>query len=156
MINYHSPCVSLCELDETGAYCIGCNRTQEEIFSWLTYTEEERLEVLKNIEKRNDQRWIRVTATDNSKVRERRCSLRELSIRMVAARYRTGCKISRACANIYCTTDQREVCRFALLRGNTIVRWRQRKEQGIRSHKRIRRTVISNLWYVRFDRRKRT
>jgi len=54
MIDYSSPCISLCELDETGAYCIGCNRTQEEIFSWLSYTEEERERLTKEIEKRND------------------------------------------------------------------------------------------------------
>lgn len=52
MINYDSPCLSLCELDKKGEYCVACKRTQEEIFSWLTYNEETRLKLLKEIEKR--------------------------------------------------------------------------------------------------------
>ncbi len=52
MMQYHSPCVSLCELDEAGEYCVACKRTQEEIFSWLTYDEETRIKLCKEIEKR--------------------------------------------------------------------------------------------------------
>lgn len=52
MMQYHSPCVSLCELDETGEYCVACKRTQEEIFSWMTYDEETRKKLCKEIKKR--------------------------------------------------------------------------------------------------------
>ena len=52
MINYESPCLSLCELDETGEYCVACKRTQEEIFSWLSYDEVTRQKLNKEIKKR--------------------------------------------------------------------------------------------------------
>ena len=56
MINYHSPCVSICTLDvakDGREYCIGCMRTSDEIFSWLTYTEEERLQKMDELKERN-------------------------------------------------------------------------------------------------------
>jgi predicted Fe-S protein YdhL (DUF1289 family) len=52
MINFESPCVSLCELDEAGENCIACKRTQEEIFSWMTFTQEERNKIMKDVETR--------------------------------------------------------------------------------------------------------
>jgi len=44
--------MSLCELDEKGEYCIGCLRTQEEVFSWMTYSEEKRKQLMKEIKQR--------------------------------------------------------------------------------------------------------
>lgn len=29
-----SPCVGICRMDESGEYCIGCNRTLDEIAAW--------------------------------------------------------------------------------------------------------------------------
>jgi len=52
MINFESPCVSLCELDETGENCIACKRTQEEIFSWMTYTQDERNRIIQEVRTR--------------------------------------------------------------------------------------------------------
>ena len=52
MHNFDSPCMSLCELDETGKYCLGCKRTQEEIFSWLSYSVEERKKIMKELKER--------------------------------------------------------------------------------------------------------
>lgn len=52
MINYDSPCMSMCELDEKGEYCIGCKRTQEEVFSWLTYDVEKRKQIMKDLKER--------------------------------------------------------------------------------------------------------
>lgn len=53
MIDYSSPCQSICAIDETGQYCIGCNRTQEEIFSWMTYSQEERRRITEEVKTRN-------------------------------------------------------------------------------------------------------
>ena len=52
MINYDSPCKSLCELDETGKYCLGCKRTDEEVFSWMTYSVEKRKQIMEDLKER--------------------------------------------------------------------------------------------------------
>jgi len=52
MIDFSSPCKSMCAIDETGAYCIGCMRTQEEIFSWMTYTQVERNRIMEEVKTR--------------------------------------------------------------------------------------------------------
>ena len=56
MNNYHSPCVSVCSLETASdgtEYCIGCKRTSEEVFSWLSYDEKTRKNLLKEIKERN-------------------------------------------------------------------------------------------------------
>lgn len=53
MHNFDSPCMSLCELDETGKYCLGCKRTDAEVFSWMTYSVEERKQIMKELKERN-------------------------------------------------------------------------------------------------------
>jgi len=52
MISFESPCISLCELDKTGENCIACKRTQEEIFSWMTYTQEDRNRIMNEVKTR--------------------------------------------------------------------------------------------------------
>lgn len=54
MIRFQSPCVGICEIDDDGL-CLGCKRTDEEIFKWLTYNEEERIEKLKEMKQRTQQ-----------------------------------------------------------------------------------------------------
>ena len=49
MIEYNSPCVSICKVENK--FCIGCGRTLDEIASWTTMTEQERQEVLERIER---------------------------------------------------------------------------------------------------------
>jgi len=53
MIQYHSPCISICDLDESKEYCIGCKRTLDEIGDWMIYTEEERLQKLEELKARD-------------------------------------------------------------------------------------------------------
>ena len=48
-----SPCVSICALHE--GICQGCGRTQEEIAGWWDMTNEEKQQVLENIQKRQDE-----------------------------------------------------------------------------------------------------
>lgn len=52
MIRYLSPCKSICQLDDTESYCIGCKRTVEEVGSWLSYSEEVREQLLGELEVR--------------------------------------------------------------------------------------------------------
>jgi predicted Fe-S protein YdhL (DUF1289 family) len=44
---YVTPCVSLCKLE--AGICIGCKRTKEEITRWKSYTDDERLAVMKRL-----------------------------------------------------------------------------------------------------------
>ena len=46
-----SPCVSLCALD-IDDICMGCQRTGDEISRWGKMTNEERRDVLKQVERR--------------------------------------------------------------------------------------------------------
>lgn len=43
-----SPCTGICRLDERG-YCVGCQRTGEEIGRWRAMTDAERLYVMQMI-----------------------------------------------------------------------------------------------------------
>lgn len=43
-----SPCTGICRLDERG-YCVGCQRTGEEIGRWRAMTDAERLYVMQVI-----------------------------------------------------------------------------------------------------------
>jgi len=46
-----SPCVSICRLDEN-EMCVGCFRTATEIGQWLSYTDEQRSEIMKQLPER--------------------------------------------------------------------------------------------------------
>ncbi len=46
-----NPCIHVCTLDENDI-CMGCYRTKEEIRQWFRYSDQEKLQVLKNIEER--------------------------------------------------------------------------------------------------------
>lgn len=41
-----TPCVGLCNIDETTQVCFGCKRTKEEIESWGDYSEVDRLKIM--------------------------------------------------------------------------------------------------------------
>lgn len=41
-----SPCISICQIDESSGYCIGCYRTIDEIRDWIILLPEERHAVL--------------------------------------------------------------------------------------------------------------
>lgn len=44
-----SPCVNICKLNSTGEYCLGCNRTLDEIRNWSKMTVEQKLAVLEKV-----------------------------------------------------------------------------------------------------------
>ncbi|MCF8365599.1 MAG: DUF1289 domain-containing protein [Bacteroidales bacterium] len=50
--NIKDPCISVCQYDDE-EICLGCRRTKTEAKSWWRMTEEEKLNVLKNIETRS-------------------------------------------------------------------------------------------------------
>ena len=47
-----SPCNDICTQDLQSGLCIGCKRTQEEIANWIKYTDEQKKQVLIDIENR--------------------------------------------------------------------------------------------------------
>ena len=55
MINFDSPCMSICSLDKSTDgtyYCVGCKRTDAEIFSWMTFSEDERKQIMEELKER--------------------------------------------------------------------------------------------------------
>jgi predicted Fe-S protein YdhL (DUF1289 family) len=44
-----SPCNKVCTMDPSGAYCIGCHRTLDEIARWGSMTPEERRGVMREL-----------------------------------------------------------------------------------------------------------
>lgn len=45
-----TPCVRVCKLEN--GICIGCKRTEEELSAWFWYTDEEKLQIMKQLEYR--------------------------------------------------------------------------------------------------------
>lgn len=52
MINFESPCISVCAIDESGTYCIGCKRTKSEIGGWMSFSMEERTNLTEELKTR--------------------------------------------------------------------------------------------------------
>lgn len=65
-----SPCVSICELDETSGFCLGCWRTREEIIGWKNMMDDQRRVLLKALHLRRE---------DTGKGRPRRSGRRRAS-----------------------------------------------------------------------------
>jgi len=53
MKEVQSPCISICRYDSKGV-CFGCQRTLEEAGRWSTYSNEERLSIIKETKKRSN------------------------------------------------------------------------------------------------------
>lgn len=45
-----SPCISICDYDESLDVCIGCLRTLNEISLWKSMNDEEKLKIIERIE----------------------------------------------------------------------------------------------------------
>ena len=54
-----SPCVSICRMDEDGKFCIGCQRTTNEIKNWVHYSTSTKLELIKE---------LRIRTTETKKI----------------------------------------------------------------------------------------
>lgn len=49
-----SPCISVCLLDDTDSFCIGCYRTVDELRDWCIMTAEQKIKVLEELKTRSD------------------------------------------------------------------------------------------------------
>ncbi len=47
-----SPCINVCQIDESNSYCIGCLRTLEEISNWQSYSEKKKKNIIKLLSNR--------------------------------------------------------------------------------------------------------
>lgn len=47
-----SPCIRICEMDQTTGLCRGCKRTLEEIGGWRKMTDDERRAVMADLDNR--------------------------------------------------------------------------------------------------------
>ncbi len=47
-----SPCMNVCRLDPTGAVCVGCWRTLDEIGRWQVMSDDERARVMRELTRR--------------------------------------------------------------------------------------------------------
>jgi uncharacterized protein len=50
-----SPCNSVCRMDASGTYCVGCFRTLDEIAGWTGFDNERRRQVWKELARRRAQ-----------------------------------------------------------------------------------------------------
>jgi uncharacterized protein len=52
MTEVYSPCVDICDVDETCTYCIGCGRSLDEIAAWLSVSDADRRAILEQLPER--------------------------------------------------------------------------------------------------------
>ncbi len=52
MTEVPSPCVDICDVDDSCKYCIGCGRSLDEIAAWLTITDEQRSAIMEQLPER--------------------------------------------------------------------------------------------------------
>jgi len=53
--NIESPCIGVCSVNPNTGYCHGCSRTQEEMDSWSTMSDKEKIKLINELEKRQDE-----------------------------------------------------------------------------------------------------
>ena len=51
MTKIKNPCIQVCHYDNKGI-CYGCKRTREEAVKWIFFNDDEKIQILKNIESR--------------------------------------------------------------------------------------------------------
>lgn len=44
-----SPCILVCSIDMKTGYCFGCGRTRDEISGWISYTDQQRREIMTSL-----------------------------------------------------------------------------------------------------------
>jgi len=47
-----SPCIAVCKIDYESGYCLGCNRTIEEITNWNLKDDEQKIIITKKAQNR--------------------------------------------------------------------------------------------------------
>lgn len=56
-MSVESPCIGVCRLDTTKAFCIGCHRSVSEIAAWSCLSDADKLRVLVAVQKRKSTIW---------------------------------------------------------------------------------------------------
>lgn len=51
---YRLPCIGVCSIDKESGYCLGCSRTEEEVYKWEaeTTTDDWKRDILEELKKR--------------------------------------------------------------------------------------------------------
>ncbi|MES0808529.1 DUF1289 domain-containing protein [Roseibium sp. SCPC15] len=49
-----SPCINICQIDQESGLCTGCLRSLDEIAGWASYSDDERAEVLSDLDRRRE------------------------------------------------------------------------------------------------------
>jgi predicted Fe-S protein YdhL (DUF1289 family) len=47
-----TPCILVCSIDDISGYCFGCGRTAAEIGAWMSYSDEERRQLMELLPER--------------------------------------------------------------------------------------------------------
>ena len=47
-----TPCILVCSIDDISGYCFGCGRTAAEIGAWMSYSDDERRQLMKVLPER--------------------------------------------------------------------------------------------------------
>lgn len=47
-----TPCILVCSIDTNTGYCFGCGRTSAEIGAWMTYSDDERRQIMETLPER--------------------------------------------------------------------------------------------------------
>ncbi|WP_459456455.1 DUF1289 domain-containing protein [Rhizobium sp. No.120] len=47
-----TPCILVCSIDQNTGYCFGCGRTSAEIGAWMSYSEDERRQIMEMLPER--------------------------------------------------------------------------------------------------------
>ncbi|MFT4000669.1 MAG: DUF1289 domain-containing protein [Rhizobium sp.] len=47
-----TPCILVCSIDQATGYCFGCGRTSAEIGAWMTYSDDERRQIMEALPER--------------------------------------------------------------------------------------------------------
>ena len=48
-----SPCIAVCKIDYESGYCVGCNRTIEEITNWSSLSDSEKKKIFQKTKNMN-------------------------------------------------------------------------------------------------------
>lgn len=48
----YSPCIAVCTMDMDGDFCIGCRRTLQEISTWPSLSDEQKMAIIAKLEQR--------------------------------------------------------------------------------------------------------
>jgi uncharacterized protein len=49
-----SPCINICQIDQTRGLCTGCLRTLDEIAGWAGYSDKKRDEIMSDLSRRKN------------------------------------------------------------------------------------------------------